>query len=130
MIDEKQQVLLNKLANDPCDDNLWYAVIAFQYEPFFTVSGLPFEYELKTGKDGTYNREIIVNRREFSKTIVWSSVILAFHNALDLRGTIVERPKALGDIRGISYIYPLLYRFNLIQIPEKFTSVLRNSYIS
>lgn len=130
MVDEKQQVLLNKLAYDPCDDNLWNAVVEFQYEPFCTVSGLPFEYELKSGKDGTYNREIIVNRRESSKTIVWSSVVLAFHNALNLRGTIIERPKALGDIRGISYIYPLLYRFNLIQIPEKYASVLRNAHIS
>lgn len=33
---------------------------------------------------------------------------------------IVKRPKALGDIRGISYIYPILWRLGLIRVPEKF----------
>ena len=33
---------------------------------------------------------------------------------------VVERPKALGDIRGISYIYPILWRLELIRVPEKF----------
>ena len=28
------------------------------------------------------------------------------------------RPKELDDIRGISYIYPLLYRWGVIQVPE------------
>ncbi len=32
---------------------------------------------------------------------------------------LVLRPKALGDIRGISYIYALFYRFELIEVPEK-----------
>ena len=27
-------------------------------------------------------------------------------------------PKALGDIRGISYIYPILYGFGIIEVPE------------
>lgn len=30
----------------------------------------------------------------------------------------VDRPKALGDIRGITYIYGMFYRFGLIDIPE------------
>ena len=30
----------------------------------------------------------------------------------------IGRPKELGDIRGISYIYPLLYRWGVIQVPE------------
>ena len=46
-------------------------------------------------------------------------MILAFDKAVELRGTIVKRPKALGDIKGISYIYPLLYRFGIIKVPEK-----------
>lgn len=80
---------------------------------------MPFEYELKTGRNGRYNKEMIVNRRKESKSVVWSSMSLAFHNALDLQGEVVERPKALGDIRGISYIYPMLYRFGIIDVPEK-----------
>ena len=30
----------------------------------------------------------------------------------------VKKPKALGDIRGVSYIYPILWRFGLIRVPE------------
>ena len=32
---------------------------------------------------------------------------------------VVDRPKALGDIRGVSYIYGLFYRFGLIDVPDK-----------
>ena len=28
----------------------------------------------------------------------------------------VKKPKVLGDIRGVSYIYPILWRFGLIRI--------------
>ena len=31
----------------------------------------------------------------------------------------MNRPKALGDIRGVSYIYGLFYRFGLIDVPDK-----------
>ena len=31
----------------------------------------------------------------------------------------MDRPKALGDIRGVSYIYGLFYRFGLIDVPDK-----------
>ena len=34
-------------------------------------------------------------------------------------GEVVDRPKALGDIRGVSYIYGLFYRFGLIDVPDK-----------
>ena len=30
-----------------------------------------------------------------------------------------DRNKALGDIRGVSYIYGMFYRFGLIAVPEK-----------
>ena len=33
-------------------------------------------------------------------------------------GAVVDRPKALGDIRGITYIYAMFYRFGLIDVPE------------
>ena len=32
---------------------------------------------------------------------------------------IYNRPKDLGDLFGISYIYPIFYRFGLIDVPEK-----------
>lgn len=31
---------------------------------------------------------------------------------------LVERPKAIGDIRGVSYIYALFYRFGFICVPD------------
>lgn len=34
-------------------------------------------------------------------------------------GRIVDRPKALGDIRGISYIYGIFCRFGLIKKNQK-----------
>ena len=43
--------------------------------------------------------------------------MLAYHN-IGMIGKVVARPKALGDIRGVSYIYGIFYRFGLIDIPE------------
>ena len=99
---------------------LWEAVVAFQKYPFHTMTGLPFTYELKKGRNGDYNRELIIDRRSESKTIVWSSVIRAFEKAVELQGEIILRPKALGDIRGVSYIYPMFYRFGVIEVPVKY----------
>ena len=107
--------ILKKL---PSEDNLWQAVIVFQEYPFRTATGLPFRYKIKIGKDGEYNRELLIDRREKSKTLSWSSVKLAFDNSRLITG-VIEKPKSLGDIRGISYIYPILWRFGLIQVPEK-----------
>ena len=59
-----------------------------------------------------------MNRREGSKSLAWSSIMLAYHN-IGTIGEVVDRPKALGDIRGVSYIYGMFYRFGLIDIPEK-----------
>ena len=108
-----RQRVVKDLIEDPSEDNLWAAVVAFQKYPFRTFSGLPFKYEIKKGKNGDYNKELIVDRRSESKSIVWSSVVLAFKKALEMHGKVVDRPKALGDIRGISYIYPMLYRFGM-----------------
>ncbi len=101
------------------EDELWQAVVEHQGEEFFTVSGLPFSYQLKKGRDGSFNKELIISRRKESKTLAWSSIMLAFESALGFRGEVVSRPKALGDIRGVSYIYPMFYRFGIIEVPEK-----------
>ena len=84
---------------------------------FKTATGLPFQYKLKVGKNGEYNRELLINRREKSKSLAWSSVVLAFENSKRISEE-VKKPKALGDIRGVSYIYPILWRFGLIRVPE------------
>ena len=102
----------------PSEENLWQAIIVFQDYPFKTATGLPFRYKLKVGKNGEWNRELLIDRREKSKSLVWSSAILAFENSMKISEE-VKKPKELGDIRGISYIYPILWRFGLIEVPEE-----------
>lgn len=34
-------------------------------------------------------------------------------------GAIVSRPKDLGDIRGVTYIYGMFYRFGVIDVPDE-----------
>ena len=43
--------------------------------------------------------------------------MLAFENSKRISEE-VRKPKALGDIRGVSYIYSILWRFGLIRVPE------------
>ena len=50
------------------------------------------------------------------KTYSGSSIVLALGNIKD---EVVERPKALGDIRGVAYIYGMFYRFGLIDVPDE-----------
>lgn len=113
-IRQEQVRLLKEI---PSEENLWQAVIAFQDYPFKTATRLPFRYKLKVGKNGEYNRELLIDRREKSKSLAWSSVVLAFENSKRILEE-VKKPKALGDIRGVSYIYPILWRLGLIRVPE------------
>ena len=83
---------------------------------FKTYSGLPFSYEIKKGRNGEYTKELWIDRREKSKSLAWSSVLLALKN---IKGEVVDRPKALGDIRGVTYIYGMFYRFGLIDVPDE-----------
>ena len=112
-----RQEKVRLLKEIPSEENLWQSVIAFQDYPFKTATGLPFRYKLKVGKNGEYNRELLIDRREKSKSLAWSSVVLAFENSKRVSEE-VKKPKALGDIRGVSYIYPILWRFGLIRVPE------------
>ena len=114
---KNRQEKVRLLKEIPSEENLWQAVIAFQDYPFKTATGLPFRYKLKVGKNGGYNRELMIDRREKSKSLAWSSVVLAFENSKRVSEE-VKKPKALGDIRGVSYIYPILWRFGLIRVPE------------
>ena len=107
----------NQFRESPTAENLWQVVLAYQNVIFKTYSGLTFSYELRKGRNGDYTRELWINRRENSKSLTWSSVLLALKNIPEI-GAVVERPKALGDIRGVTYIYAMFYRFGLIDVPE------------
>lgn len=106
------------LRKDPCEVNLWKCVVAFRGYKFKTMSSSPFTYTLKKGREDEFTKELWIDRREGSKSLAWSSVLLAYHNIGKI-GEVVDRPKALGDIRGMSYIYGIFYRFGLIDVPEK-----------
>ena len=99
---------------DPTEENFWGVVLVYAGVKFKTYSGLPFTYEVRKGRNGEYTKELWIDRREKSKSLAWSSIVLALGN---IRCEVVERPKALGDIRGVSYIYGMFYRFGLIDVP-------------
>ena len=107
---------VRKLLREPSEERLWSCIIAFRGYVFHTVKGLPFSYEIKTGRTGSLTRELWIDRREGSKSLAWSSVMMAFRNIEEI-GAVVERPKALGDIRGVSYIYGMFCRFGLVAEP-------------
>ena len=106
------------LKENPSEETLWNCVVAFRGYEFKTMSGLPFTYTLKKGRGDVFTKELWIDRREGSKSLAWSSITLAYHN-IGTIGEVVARPKALGDIRGVSYIYGMFFRFGLIDIPEK-----------
>ena len=107
---------LKRWRADTTEENFWRVVLAYAGVKFKTYSGLPFSYEIKKGRNGEYTKELWIDRREKSKSLAWSSVLLALKN---IKGEVVDRPKALGDIRGVTYIYGMFYRFGLIDVPDK-----------
>ena len=107
---------MKRWRTDPTEENFWGVVLAYAGVKFKTYSGLPFSYEIKKGRNGEYTKELWIDRREKSKSLAWSSVLLALKN---IKGEVVSRPKALGDIRGVTYIYGMFYRFGMIDVPDK-----------
>lgn len=129
------------------DKALWQCMIAFQNYSFYTTSGLPFFYTVKRKKNGEYSGELEISRKEESKTLTRSSVLLAFHKVLErikavelITSEVMDSeaipstalipaeykgPKAIGQIFGISYVYSLFWRWGLIQAPEKVENKLR-----
>ena len=101
---------------DPIEENFWGVVLTYAGVKFKTYSGLPFSYEIKKGRNGEYTKELWIDRRENSKSLAWSSIVLALKN---VKEDVVDRPKALGDIRGVTYIYGMFYRFGLIDVPDE-----------
>ena len=113
------------------DKLLWDALLAGQGEFFNTSSGLPFSYVVKRKLNVEYSGELLVSRKESSKTLTRSSVLLAFHKVIDAtqicdidgKAELIlpeyKGPKAIGQIFGISYIYSIFWKFELIRVPAK-----------
>ena len=107
---------MKRWRTDPTEENFWGVVVAYAGVKFKTYSGLLFTYEIRKGRNGEYTKELWIDRREKSKSLAWGSVLLALKN---IKGEVVDRPKALGDIRGVTYIYGMFYRFGLIDVPDE-----------
>jgi hypothetical protein len=128
--------------NIDIDAILWQAVIAYQGYQFYTSSGLSFSYTVKKNKKGIYTGELEISRKEGSKTLTKSSVLLAFHKVLEAMEVVelpdkdgektmalivpeYKGPKAIGQIFGISYVYSLFWKLGLIRVPGKVEDKLR-----
>ena len=118
---------VRKLRTEPTEEHLWEAVLLYAGVRFKTYSGLPFTYEIRKGRNGQYTKELWIDRRENSKSLAWSSVLLALGNIKKV-GEVVERPKALGDIRGVTYIYGMFYRFGLINVPDEAKEKMKKAF--
>ena len=92
------------------------------------INGVQFVQALleAKGRNGQYTKELWIDRRENSKSLAWSSVLLALNNIKEV-GAVVDRPKALGDIRGVTYIYGMFYRFGLIDMPDKVNGKMKRA---
>lgn len=44
----------------------------------------------------------------------------------NIKEEVVDRPKALGDIWGVTYIYGMFYRFGLINVPNEVKEKMKN----
>ena len=51
--------------------------------------------------------------------------MLALNNIKEVGA--VDGPKALGDIRGVTYIYGMFYRFGLIDMPDKVNGKMKRA---
>ena len=118
---------VRKLRTEPTEEHLWEVVLLYAGVRFKTYSGLPFTYEIRKGRNGQYTKELWIDRRENSKSLVWSSVLLALNNTKEV-GAVVDRPKALGDIRGVTYIYGMFYRFGLIDASDEAKEKMKKAF--
>ena len=118
---------VRKLRTEPTEEHLWEVVLLYAGVRFKTYSGLPFTYEIRKGRNVQYTKELWIDRRENSKSLAWSSVLLALGNIKKV-GEVVERPKALGDIRGVTYIYGMFYRFGLINVPDEAKEKMKKAF--
>ena len=124
---QRRYRVVRKLRTEPTEEHLWEVVLLYAGVRFKTYSGLPFTYEIRKGRNGQYTKELWIDRRENSKSLAWSSVLLALGNIKKV-GEVVERPKALGDIRGVTYIYGMFYRFGLINVPDEAKEKMKKAF--
>ena len=130
-IEQLHKGIMEKEEPEILETFLWEAILAYQNQTFYTLSGLEFSYAVKHKKNGDYSGELLISRKETSKTLTRSSVMLAFHKVLaemkfkEINGAAYlllpeyRGPKSIGQIFGISYIFSMFLEFGLIRTNEK-----------
>ena len=131
VIEELHQAIVEQRNMEELEGLLWAGGLAYQNQTFYTLSGLEFSYTVKHKKNGDYSGELLISRKETSKTLTRSSVMLAFHKVLaemkfkEINGAAYllppeyRGPKSIGQIFGISYIFSMFQEFGLIRTNEK-----------
>ena len=123
VMEELHQAIVEQRNMEELEGLLWAGVLAYQGKTFYTLSGLEFSYTVKHKKNGDYSGELLISRKETSKTLTRSSVMLAFHKVLaemkfkEINGAAYllppeyRGPKSIGQIFGISYIFSMFLEF-------------------
>ena len=93
-IKELHRGIIEGKTQEELDVLLWDAVLTYQDQTLHTLSGLEFSYTVKHKKNGEYSGELLVSRKETSKTLTRSSVLLAFHKVLKATEVTAEGDEA------------------------------------
>ena len=102
---------------------LWDALVICQGESFTTSgrgdkrAGVDFTYKIKiSNKTGMPTDELVVSRKEQSKTITRSTVNMAYENAVAVQKEegFVKGPKRL-KVFGASYLYAIFVAWGMIK---------------
>lgn len=112
---ERKSAAVSALQSNPNEETLWNCILSFQQETFHTVSGLEFAYDLKKGRNGEYTKELWISRRESSKPLTISTILLALNEAVRRKDECFRGPKSLLKVRGISYIYGMFLQWGLVK---------------
>lgn len=124
----KERLLAAIAQGQDAKELLWEALLAWQTASFKTVSGLPFTYEIRVGKRGRLTKELWVDRREGSKSLGFGGICHAFDVACQEK--YVSRPKGMGDIRGVSYMYPIFWSLGIMEVPQKYAEQMKTEYVA
>ena len=104
--------ILKKLQENGSEETLWEAIVLFAGYPFRTFKNLEFQYTVSGG-------EIFIDRKQKSKSITKSTVLMAYAIAKRVMGEVgyVKGPKKLETF-GASYLYPIFQEIGVI-VPEE-----------
>ena len=97
------------------EQHLWKCIVAFQGYRFKTISGLPFSYKIKTGRNEELTKELWIDRRESSKSLTRSSVLLALGN---IKGELFNPQSSSVSSSRIIYTPSTFARTSLLHLQE------------